>query len=225
MSRHAGATRFKMPPIMKTSLPLRLTLLLACCCAAPAAAQTDAGEQHDIQLPADTLAATPQLSLPFPDFSMSAPGLDGCSPFFYGRYGSLWQLHEGFNAQLSLSLSTGFGKGAFKGVGFGESAAFAYALPLGKRVSFAAGVYATNMDWGRWRQTEAGVAGILSFKVNESINLYAYGAKSFFPRQEQLRRAPVPPFLRNVGDRIGAMAEFKVGRNAIIQVSMEHHSE
>ena len=80
----------------------------------------------------DSLSVRLQLPAPRPLFSLAAPGFDGCSPWFMGSYGSAWDLHEGFNAQLSLSVAAGIGKYAPSGVGFGQSGAFAYAAPLSK---------------------------------------------------------------------------------------------
>ncbi len=185
------------------------------------AAQSELPNSVSRSLAIDSLTVADELWLPVPDFSMSAPGISPLNPFHTGLDASMWRLHEGFNAQLSLGISTTFGKGAFRGVGFGQSASFAYALPLGKRFSFAAGVYADNMDWGMFRQTEAGVAATVAFKVNDNINLYAYGSKSFFPRKTHWRNAPIPYFLRSPNSRIGAMAEFKFGKNASMQVSIE----
>ena len=119
-------------------------------------------------------------------------------PFASGVYGSGWRLHKGLNAQFSLSVSAGLGKHAPKGVGFGQSAAFAYVLPLNSRFSIAAGIYAANMNWGSWRQTDVGFAGVLAYRVNENINLYAYGSKTFMPRNNPFafRHDPFPRVLR-----------------------------
>lgn len=186
-----------------------------------------------LPLPADSAASVPLQAADADSLSLAVPwslpltlggyGLDGCSPFYGGADGSLWRLHEGFNAQLSLSVSTAFGKHAPKGVGFGQTGAFAYVFPLAKNLFVAAGVYASHMDWGRWRQTDAGFAGMLAYRVNENINLYAYGTKSFMPRRNDFlfHRDPFPAFLDRQRDRIGAAAEFKVGRNAMIGVSVE----
>ncbi len=185
------------------------------------AAQVEMPDTVSRPLAVDTLYADDALWLPVPDFTISAPGISPLNPFHMGMDASMWRLHEGFNAQFSLGVSTTFGKGAFKGAGFGQSAAFAYALPLGKRFAFAAGVYAANTDWGMFHQTEAGIAATVAFRVNDNINLYAYGSKSFFPRESRWRNAPVPYFLRTPNSRIGAMAEFKFGKNAWMQVSVE----
>ncbi len=190
--------------------------------ATPAAAQNDVPETKNIALPADTMVTAANFTdLPFPDFSLHAPGFDGCALYGSGLGGSQWRLHEGFNAQLSLGISAGFGKGAWRGVGFNQSAAFAYAVPLSERFSLAGGVYAHNMDWGSWRETDAGVAALLAFRAGERVNLYAYATKSLMPRQSAWRNALVPPYLRTMRDRIGAMAEFKLGKGAYIQVSVE----
>lgn len=50
-----------------------------------------------------------------PVCDLSAPGFSGLSPWNCGFYGSDWRLHQGFNAQLSMSLTAGFGKGRHMG--------------------------------------------------------------------------------------------------------------
>ncbi len=174
-------------------------------------------------LAADTVAPFDDTGLALPFLDLGAPGLDGCAPWTYGLYGPTWRLHEGFNAQLSLSLTAGFGKGAPGGVGFGQSAAFAYALPLNRRLDFAAGIYASHLDWGAWQGTEAGVAALFRYRLTDRVSLYAYGSKRLAPTR-QLRWDFFPLYLPMPKDRLGAMAEFKIGNNAMIQVSVERNS-
>ena len=56
-------------------------------------------------------------------------GIYSCLPTFYGAGPDSWKLHEGFNAQFSLSVTAGLGSHAPRGVGFGQDAAFMYAQP------------------------------------------------------------------------------------------------
>lgn len=141
-----------------------------------------------------------------------------------------WPLHEGLNAQVELSLSTGFGHHRLRGVGFGQSTALAYAVPLNERFSVAAGLYAMHMDWDGISRTQGGVAAALCYRLTDRVNLYAYGSKAFTPDTGLLRYplyhaatlyAPWPYVIPR--ERIGAMAEFKIGEAATIAVSVEHH--
>ena len=222
--------------------PLLLLLLLPL----QAAAQTDGKamkrEFGDPFMQADSLAADslarptsptatlPHLPLPrLPLSPYATPMLSaspwGCAwmPDAWGL--SPWPLHEGMNAQFGMSLSVGLGKHAPKGVGFGQSAALAYVLPLDNRWSLAAGVYARNMDWGGWHTTDGGVTGIVGYRLSEAVSLYAYGSKSFLPTDRRFRfRQPLAPaYLFEPKERIGAAAEFKLGENAVIGVSVEHN--
>ena len=107
-------------------------------------------------------------------------------------------------------------------------------MPLSKRFAVAAGIYANKMDWGAFNDREVGLAAAVQYRVNDAVNVYAYGAKSFFPngRNRQLRYnfltgyatpAPLPAYFWGIpSERFGAMAEFKLGKNAMIQVSVEH---
>lgn len=222
--------------------PLRLLPLLVLLLASlQAAAQTDGEamkrEFGDPFMQADSLAAdsltrqtAPVSPLPRLPLSPYAAPMLPTSPWGYAwlpdAWGlSPWPLHEGMNAQFGMSLSVGLGKHAPKGVGFGQSAALAYVLPLNNRWSLAAGVYARNMDWGGWHTTDGGVTGIIGYQLSEVVSLYAYGSKSFLPtdRSFRFRHALAPTYLFEPKERLGAAAEFKLGEKAVIGVSVEHN--
>lgn len=231
-------------------------LLLTLLCVLPLAAQTDGGARKrdfrdPFMHPSDTLlreeatqplqtdsAGKVTLAVPY-DATLpalcdlpggyglpGAYGLGGLSPWTAGGDG-LWRLHEGFNAQFGLSLTTGFGSHAPRGVGFGQAAAFAYLKPLTKRFTLAAGIYGQNMDWGAWRTTDVGVGAMAIYQPSDRVTLYGYASKSFVPRSTDftLRREPfLPYYLDRPKDRIGAAAEFKLGEHAMIGVSVERRS-
>lgn len=230
---------------MKSSFPLHplrlLPLLVLLLASLQAAAQTDGEamkrEFGDPFMQADSLAAdsltrqtAPVSPLPRLPLSPYAAPMLPTSPWGYAwlpdAWGlSPWPLHEGMNAQFGMSLSVGLGKHAPKGVGFGQSAALAYVLPLNNRWSLAAGVYARNMDWGGWHTTDGGVTGIIGYRLSEVVSLYAYGSKSFLPtdRSFRFRHALAPTYLFEPKERLGAAAEFKLGEKAVIGVSVEHN--
>lgn len=153
-----------------------------------------------------------------------------------------WALHEGLNAEVGMSVSASFGKNRRKGVGFGEYLTLAYAKPFGKdkRWMGAAGLYVSRADWGRWHQTEAGIAGMLGYRVNDWCNLYAYGAFNLAPGGQYGGCYPYGGYCGGVGGlwggwdaypydpyarlrgKVGAAVEFKVGRNVAIGVAFEH---
>lgn len=147
----------------------------------------------------------------------------GMGSYGYDDFG--WRLHEGFNAQFGMSVSAGWGKHAPRGVGFGQNAAFAYVRPITNKLSIAVGLTANNFKWGGWQRTDVGIGGVLAYKVNDNINLYAYGQKSFLPRDKGLfgrfRTEPFPFFFAQPDSRIGAAAEFKIGNNTMIGISVE----
>lgn len=162
--------------------------------------------------------------VPMNYLGVCAPGLDGLHPWWGGLYGSTWRLHEGFNAQFSLSTSFAFGKGAPRGAGFGQSAAFAYARPLTDRLTVAASIYGQNMDWGAYHLRDVGVGAVVAYKATDRLNLYGYVTHSITPRSDALRRpglllSPYDDFART---RVGAMAEWKLGESTTIGVSVEH---
>ncbi len=127
-------------------------------------------------------------------------------------YMSPWQLHEGFNAQLGMSVTAGFGKHSPRGVGFGSNAAFVYAYPLGSRLSVAGGVRMQTLDWGGWKMRNASVFGVAAYKVNENVNVYAFGEKSLTPDKRRFRN--YPDFAE---DKWGGAVDFKLGDHVFVQ--------
>jgi len=197
--------------------------------AAPLRAQVESRAERAPQTVSDTLDATQPLAtadtfqpiaLPLTTFDLAAPAFCGMSPWT-NDYGFDWRLHDGFNAQLSMSLTVGGGQKNLKGIGFGQSAAFAYVRPLSSRFDVAIGVYADNMTWGGYRATDGGVAATLRYRASDVVSLYAYAAKSFLPNSKRRFLGFFPYGYPVPTERVGAMAEFKVGQNASIQISVE----
>lgn len=165
-------------------------------------------------LPSDTTSFT--ITAPIPMAGTHPFFMYGITPLNLGGYAN-WDLHKGFNASIGMSVSVGLGKHALSGVGFGQDAAFLYAVPLNNRVSVAGGVYATNMDWGNYSYRNVGVAGIVAFKATDRITLYGYGNKSIMPQ----RRFPAYPLPNFTPDKFGGMVNFKVGESASFSIGVE----
>lgn len=155
------------------------------------------------------------LAAPVPAFDAALFSMYGMSPYGYGYMN--WELHEGFNASIGMNVTFSPDKYAPSGVGFGQNAAFMYAVPLTERFSVAGGIYASNFNWGTFSCRNVGFAGVAAFKVNDRISVYAYGNKSFMPRRP-LPYYPLPAF---APDRLGGMVNFKLGESASISVGVE----
>lgn len=174
--------------------------------AAPAAAQDDAPLRRAAH-PAGNAVETAELA----DTAASAllPRLWMPEPF----YVSPWQLHSGFNAQLGMNVSVGFGKHSPHGVGIGSDATFMFAQPLGRRLAIAAGVGMHTLDWGGWRQRNASLLGVAAYRVNDFMDIYAFGEKSLVPGARRSFRN-YPGFAE---DRWGGAASFKLGDHVFVQ--------
>lgn len=156
------------------------------------------------------------LASPIPQTGYTAPfGMYGITPFDYGY--ATWQLHKGFNASIGLNLTYSPSRYAPSGVGFGQDAAFMYAVPVTDRLSVAGGLYASNMDWGFLRYRTIGVAGVAAYKLTDRISIYAYGNKSFTPKRPPYYY-PLPNY---APDRIGGMINFKVGESSSFSIGIE----
>ena len=196
----------------------RMWAAVALACAAHVSAQEAATAVKDsvrteMEMKADTLGVPLEISVPRAD---AVPfGMYGIAPFDYG-YAS-WELHKGFNASIGLSVTFSPSRFAPSGAGFGQDAAFMYAVPLTGRLSVAGGLYARNFNWGFIHCRDVGFAGVAAFKVNERISLYAYGNKSFMPK-----RAPYGWLMPgSAPDRLGGMVNFKLGESGSISFGVE----
>lgn len=108
-----------------------LTILLGWLFALGLSAQTD-GRLIPVHtdttkvLHADSLSVRMAATGGYEPEGISTPTLDAETSPMYFMPGTLtgdwtgWRLHEGFNAQLGMSLTAGIGKHAPRGVGFGD---------------------------------------------------------------------------------------------------------
>lgn len=173
---------------------------------------------------------TPSTNLYSPwNYGFRGYGLRGFSP--WSNWGA-WQLHEGFNAQVGMNVSTAFGKYAPSGTGFGQNIAVAYAKTLSPQWAIAVAAYGSNMDWGSWDRKEIGVSAVVRYKANDWLNLYGYASKNI---REKGSLSPyeygLSPFyamgspyymMGNPSTRVGATAEFKLSERAFISVSFDY---
>lgn len=214
--------------IKKNAMKQFLSFLLACLFL-PVFGQA----QTEVSLPESKLTEPSTIQQPLSDslspdstrFSLPSPvpqagiyrpfGMYGLSPLDYG-YAS-WELHQGFNASIGLNVTFSPSKYAPSGVGFGQDAAFMYAVPLTKRFSVAGGVYASNMNWGFINYRQVGIAAVAAFQVNDRVSLYAYGNKSLMPD----RSFPYYPLPNFAPDRLGGMVNFKLGESSSISIGVE----
>ena len=131
-----------------------------------------------------------------------------------------WNLHEGINASLGLSVFSTFGSGhTWSGAGFSENASLMYAIPLGKKFSAAIGGYIKNTSWAHDSFRSAGLSAILNYQANDRLNVYAYGQKSLL----NSRHIPLPLYyMDDLADRIGIGAEYKVTPAFSIGLSVDY---
>lgn len=157
------------------------------------------------------------------DNALYLPGDTAFFPRLYNPmpyYTGSWQLHSGLNAQLGTSVTVGFGKHSPRGVGIGTHAAFLYAASLTPKLSLAGGISSETLDWGGIKLRNAELIGVAAYKVNDFMNVYAYGSKSLLD-DKQRRIRPYPSFGR---DRWGGAVDFSLGKNVFVQFGFEHAS-
>lgn len=131
-------------------------------------------------------------------------------------------LHKGFNAQVSLFGTMGFGKRAPKGVGFGKDLSLSYLHEFSPRLSLAVGAYGSHFSWGNFSTTDIGVTAMLAYRATDRLTLYAYGTKTLTPHHNL---SPTPwlydPVMPLSGDRFGIAADYKFSEKFHLQLNVE----
>ncbi len=161
----------------------------------------------------EPMQATDSLHLPVLD-SFGRTYINMYPYSWYGLYD--WQLHKGLNLNLGASVFASFGDSPWKGVGFTQSMAAMYAVPLTGKLSLAIGGYINNIYWSRDAYHDAGLNAVLGYKFDEHWEGYLFGQKSLVAT-----RMPLPLYdIGNIGDRIGAAIRYNFNPNFSIQVSV-----
>lgn len=142
---------------------------------------------------------------------------------YYGGYWGLWDLHEGFNATLGMSVSASFGKHRFPGVGFGTGISAMYVHSLTDRLVLGAGGFYDRLSWGPFQQNRFGINLLAGYKLTDRVSIYAYGSKAFYPKNGKgMWMAPMP-WMDNFTDRFGGMLHFKFSDAFSFSVSVEEN--
>ena len=142
---------------------------------------------------------------------------------FHGGYMGLWNLHEGFNAGLSMSVSASFGRNRFPGVGFGTGISAMYVHRLTERLVLAAGGFYDRLSWGGLNENRLGVNVLMGYQLTDRVSLYAYGSKSFIPSRNHRIPFASMPWMDDFSSRLGAMVHIKVSDAVSVSVSLEEN--
>lgn len=139
-------------------------------------------------------------------------------PYMWSGFHS-WDLHEGLNASIGLSVFSTFGSGnTYSGAGFGQRVALMYAKPLTERLSMAVGGYFSNLDWGHSQYRDAGLTAVLGYRFDEHWSAYLYGQKSMTPNTF----VPLPLMdMNEMGDRIGTAVRYDFSPSFSVQISCD----
>jgi len=128
-----------------------------------------------------------------------------------------WQLHEGLNVNLGLSVTGSFGKGSSHGTAFAQNIAMMYAFSLSPKLSLALGGYFSNVYYGRGSSRDGGVNAVMGYKFNDRWEAYLYGQKSVAKRKMPLLLYDI----NGLGDRIGAAVKYNFSPRFSIRLSVE----
>lgn len=141
----------------------------------------------------------------------------GYCPYSWRR-GMAWDLHEGLNLNLGLSVFAQFGKHSYSGVGVTQDLSALYVKPITSRLSLAVGGYLSNINWARDSYRDAGLSAIVGYRFDDHWEAFVYGQKSLTDK----RRMPYCLWdMQELGDRIGASVRYNVNPTMSIEVSVE----
>lgn len=140
-----------------------------------------------------------------------------CYPYYgFGGFND-WNLHTGMNTTIDMSVMGGIGRHSYPGIGFGTNISMMYAKPLSKKLSLAIGGYMSRLSWGANSYNDVGLSGVLGYTINDKMNLSVYGQKSLTNP-----RIPFPMnAYGNLGDKFGAMFQYKPTSSMSFSVSVE----
>lgn len=141
--------------------------------------------------------------------------------FYYGVGVGLWNLHEGFNASLNMSVCASFGKHRFPGVGFGTGVSAMYAHRLTERLMMAVGGFYDRMSWGSFNENRVGMNLMFGYQLTDRVSVYAYGSKAFTPSTGPMRYMPPVYWMDRYRERFGGMIHVKVSDAMSFSVSVE----
>ncbi len=151
-------------------------------------------------------------------------------------------LHKGINASVNLSAFATFGKDTPHHGGFMQSINAAYLTPITHDAKLwgAAGIFFNNTTWGGNTYHDIGLYGMIGYKVNNKLELYAYtqlsiannyNARLYNPTIFPYRwRGYTPvPLYTNLGygyspggNIIGFGAKYNFSPSFYIQIDVQH---
>ena len=124
-----------------------------------------------------------------------------------------WEVHEGINAQVSMSATVGLGKHSPKGVGFGRSIDFLYVSPIRNKWNYTLGATTTAFDWGHFRYNDVGFYGSANYYPSDKVILSVNGYKSLMPNA----KASLPFYYGHMDSYIGGDLNLKLSRNSFLE--------
>ena len=153
----------------------------------------------------DNIYATPKDSLCLPRIN-SFGQVDSWrfSPYSW-RYSMPWDLHEGLNMNLGLSMFAQFGKHSYSGVGFTQDISAMYVKPITNRLTIAAGGYFSNINWAHDSYRDAGLSAVIGYRFDEHWEAFIYN-------------------MQELGVRIGASVRYNVNPSMSIELSVERRN-
>lgn len=133
--------------------------------------------------------------------------------------GGLWNLHEGFNAQIEAGVMVGFGKNnPFHGASFFTDISLMYALPVNDRWSLAIGGDVSRFRIWNSDVVNTRIEALANYKINDRLDATLYGIHTLAPLTSDSHL--YAPFLDRCSS-IGAGLTWKANESISLGISFE----
>lgn len=136
---------------------------------------------------------------------------------------STWDMHQGFNGQISAGVNVGFGKhNPWKGASFFTSLAGLYVLPTSKngRWTGALGGYYSNFRMFGQQVNTVGVIGLADYQINDRMSVTGFLMHDFGVLDGQKGMFMPMLGLNNPSTTIGGEFNMRLGEKASMSIGI-----
>lgn len=162
----------------------------------------------------NTIAYIPRFAMQRPSlFTFWAP----TSPF---GWGTTWDVHEGFNAQIGMGVIVGFGKNnPFKGASFYTDLSLIYAKPVSEHWTLALGGTLSRFKFFNDNVFTGSVFALGNYRFNEHWSASVYASYNHMP--ECARMYDFTTFNENCA-RIGGEVTYRFNEKFSMSLGLSH---
>lgn len=134
-----------------------------------------------------------------------------------------WDIHEGFNMQLGMGVTVGFGKNnPFRNGSFCTELSMLYAKKIDDKLTIAGGGTLTRFSMWDNPVLYGSVEGMANYRFNDHVSATVYGSYMFSPLGNGLNN-PCRPFIDKCSE-IGAEFTYKFNESFSMSIGISEGS-